>query len=172
METGRSSNEVSNNVFLFLFPKMKTILSLIPLSLRRSISLSQSFRIEYMSMPLTLVFLFFSTLMAEAPISSLQVSLICAFYGQFLQNDFHLNVNVCCNDYLAVYALWKVPNLLPSFELKGGEVSRYIIGGADLMFPGINISPEDFPSFSAGQPWAVRVPGNPAPIAVTNLNLF
>ncbi|PON95158.1 Eukaryotic translation initiation factor 2D [Trema orientale] len=68
--------------------------------------------------------------------------------------------------YPTVYALWKVPNLLPCFSLKGGEVSRYVIGGADLMFPGISIPPEGLPSFSAGQPWAVKVPGNPAPIAV------
>ncbi|TVU29700.1 hypothetical protein EJB05_21279 [Eragrostis curvula] len=65
-----------------------------------------------------------------------------------------------------VYALWKVPHLLPAFTLKGGEVSRYVIGGADLMFPGISIPPEGFPSFEAGQPWSVKVPGNPAPIAV------
>lgn len=65
-----------------------------------------------------------------------------------------------------VYALWKVPDLLPCFLLKGGEVSRYVIGGADLMFPGISIPAEGLPSFSAGEPWAVKVPGNPAPIAV------
>ncbi|KAL8060040.1 hypothetical protein ABFX02_03G127400 [Erythranthe guttata] len=65
-----------------------------------------------------------------------------------------------------VYALWKVPNLLPAFMLKGGEVSRFMLGGADLMFPGIQIPAEGFPSFSAGEPWAVKVPGNPAPIAV------
>lgn len=65
-----------------------------------------------------------------------------------------------------VYALWKVPDLLPAFTLKGGEVSHYILGGADLMFPGIRIPPEGLPSFQAGQPWSVKVPGNPAPIAV------
>lgn len=65
-----------------------------------------------------------------------------------------------------VYALWKVPDLLPAFMLKGGEVSRYVLGGADLMFPGIHIPPEGLPPFSAGEPWAVKVPGNPAPIAV------
>ncbi|EXB79367.1 hypothetical protein L484_009955 [Morus notabilis] len=66
-----------------------------------------------------------------------------------------------------VYALWKVPDLMPSFLLKGGEVSRYVIGGADLMFPGISVPAEGLPSFSAGEPWAVKVPGNPAPIAVS-----
>ncbi|KAJ6379555.1 hypothetical protein OIU76_016239, partial [Salix suchowensis] len=50
--------------------------------------------------------------------------------------------------------------------LKGGEVSQFIIGGADLMFPGINIPAEGLPSFLAGEPWAVKVPGNPSPIAV------
>ncbi|KAL9263543.1 Eukaryotic translation initiation factor 2D-like protein, partial [Drosera capensis] len=65
-----------------------------------------------------------------------------------------------------VYALWKVPNLLPYFTLKGGEVSRFIIGGADLMFPGIIIPLEGLPSFAVGETWAVKVPGNPAPIAV------
>lgn len=65
-----------------------------------------------------------------------------------------------------VYALWKVPHLLPAFTLKGGEVSHYILGGADLMFPGISVPPEGLPSFQAGQPWSVKVPGNPAPIAV------
>ncbi|KAF3440959.1 hypothetical protein FNV43_RR19245 [Rhamnella rubrinervis] len=65
-----------------------------------------------------------------------------------------------------VYALWKVPDLLPSFLLKGGEVSRFVIGGADLMFPGISVPPEGLPSFLAGETWAVKVPGNPAPIAV------
>lgn len=67
---------------------------------------------------------------------------------------------------MSVYALWKVPDLLPAFLLKGGEVSRYVINGADLMFPGISIPPEGFPSFSAGEPWSVKVPGNSAPIAV------
>ncbi|PIA55252.1 hypothetical protein AQUCO_00800166v1 [Aquilegia coerulea] len=65
-----------------------------------------------------------------------------------------------------VYALWQVPELLPAFMLKGGEVSRFVIGGADLMFPGISIPEEGLPSFQAGQPWAVKVPGNAAPIAV------
>lgn len=73
---------------------------------------------------------------------------------------------VCLMVSISVYALWKVPDLLPSFMLKGGEVSRYIIGGADLMFPGISIPAEGLPSFIAGEAWAVKVPGNPAPIAV------
>lgn len=56
--------------------------------------------------------------------------------------------------------------------LKGGEVSRFIIGGADLMFPGISVPAEGLPSFLAGEPWAVKVPGNSAPIAVSILQYF
>lgn len=66
----------------------------------------------------------------------------------------------------AVYALWKVPNLLPSFTLKGGEVSPYILSGADLMFPGVRVPAEGLPPFAAGEIYSVRVPGNPLPIAV------
>ncbi|KFK41565.1 hypothetical protein AALP_AA2G145500 [Arabis alpina] len=65
-----------------------------------------------------------------------------------------------------VFALWEAPEMLPSFMLKGGEVSRYVLGGADLMFPGILIPAEGFPSFAAGEIWSVKVPGNLAPIAV------
>lgn len=71
---------------------------------------------------------------------------------------------------IVVYALWKVPDLLHAFILKGGEVSRFVIGGADLMFPGISIPAEGLPSFAEGEPWAVKVPGNPAPIAVCLFN--
>ncbi|GAQ79177.1 eukaryotic translation initiation factor SUI1 family protein [Klebsormidium nitens] len=65
-----------------------------------------------------------------------------------------------------VYALWKIPNLLPSFTLKGGEVSPYILSGADLMFPGVRVPTEGLPPFAAGEIYSVRVPGNPFPIAV------
>ncbi|KAG5549633.1 hypothetical protein RHGRI_014817 [Rhododendron griersonianum] len=56
-----------------------------------------------------------------------------------------------------VYALWRVPELLPAFMLNGGEVSRFIIGGADVMCPGVYIPVEGLPTFSAGEPWAVKV---------------
>ncbi|KAH8939027.1 hypothetical protein BDL97_15G015600 [Sphagnum fallax] len=65
-----------------------------------------------------------------------------------------------------VYGLWKVPNILPAFMLKGAEVSRYVLGGADLMFPGIDVHGQDLPMFAAGEPWSILVPGNPFPIAV------
>ncbi|CAN6251926.1 unnamed protein product [Urochloa humidicola] len=91
-------------------------------------------------------------------------ALVYAIEGEF---PMIFNIDARGHDlFPTVYALWKVPHLLPAFTLKGGEVSRYVIGGADLMFPGISIPSEGFPSFEAGQPWAVKVPGNPAPIAV------
>jgi translation initiation factor 2D len=68
-----------------------------------------------------------------------------------------------------VYGLWKVPNILPAFMLKGAEVSRYVLGGADLMFPGIDVHGQDLPMFAAGEPWSILVPGNPFPIAVSTL---
>lgn len=83
----------------------------------------------------------------------------------FVYTIFLVLISFYLNFYLAVFVLWKVPELLPSFMLKGGEVSRFVIGGADLMFPGISVAAGD--SFSAGEPWAVKVPGNPAPIAVS-----
>ncbi|KAF9601199.1 hypothetical protein IFM89_017384 [Coptis chinensis] len=49
---------------------------------------------------------------------------------------------------------------------EGGKVSHFIIGGAYLMFPGISIPAEGVPPFQSGQPWAVIVPNNVAPIAV------
>ncbi|XP_028803424.1 eukaryotic translation initiation factor 2D isoform X2 [Neltuma alba] len=58
-----------------------------------------------------------------------------------------------------------------TYSPQGGGVSRYVIGGADLMFPGISVPPEGLPSFVAGEPWAVKVPGNPAPIAVGNTTM-
>lgn len=84
---------------------------------------------------------------------------------------FLLDLIACCFT-IAVFALWNVPELLPAFMLKGGEVSRFIIGGADLMFPGISVPAEGLPSFLAGETWAVKVPGNPAPIAVSIFGLF
>lgn len=39
------------------------------------------------------------------------------------------------------------------------------------MFPGIDVPAEGLPSFVAGEPWAVKVPGNPAPIAVCFFSL-
>ncbi|GBG70581.1 hypothetical protein CBR_g6708 [Chara braunii] len=68
--------------------------------------------------------------------------------------------------YPTVYGLWKVPHIVPSFTLKGGEVSRYVLGGADLMFPGIDVPDGGLPGFGVGEIWAIKVPFNDSPIAV------
>nr|GEY81610.1 eukaryotic translation initiation factor 2D [Tanacetum cinerariifolium] len=47
---------------------------------------------------------------------------------------------------------------IPAFILMGGEVSYYVTGGKDLMFPGISIGAEGLPEFSTGETWAVIVP--------------
>lgn len=40
------------------------------------------------------------------------------------------------------------------------------------MFPGISVPQEGLASFLAGEPWAVKVPGNPAAIAVSIFGIF
>ncbi|CAI5979916.1 unnamed protein product [Closterium sp. NIES-65] len=67
-----------------------------------------------------------------------------------------------------VFALWLVPDLLPSFLLKGGEISRYVLSGADLMASGWPA--EGLPEFRPGEVWSVKVPGNSCPIAVSGHN--
>ncbi|CAI7869956.1 unnamed protein product, partial [Closterium sp. NIES-53] len=67
--------------------------------------------------------------------------------------------------YPTVFALWRVPDLLPSFLLNGGEVSRYVLSGADLMAPGVQVPAEGLPGFRPGEVWSVKVPGNSCPIA-------
>lgn len=64
-----------------------------------------------------------------------------------------------------VFALWRAPDLLPQL-LVPAHVSRFIIKGADLMWPGVYTP---VPKMAAGALVAVRVVGNPAPIAVGTL---
>ncbi|KAK3238247.1 hypothetical protein CYMTET_51727 [Cymbomonas tetramitiformis] len=72
----------------------------------------------------------------------------------------------------SVFALWQCPNLLPVFQLRHGAVSHYVLGGADLMLPGVKPPAGGFPpvgspgGFAKGVIHSVMVPGNPAPIAV------
>lgn len=60
-----------------------------------------------------------------------------------------------------LFALWRVPSLLPCVLIPPA-VSQFIIGGADLMLPGVL----HLPSFREGQLVSVRVAGNPSPLAV------
>ena len=65
-----------------------------------------------------------------------------------------------------VFGLWQAPQLLPQLTLKHPAVSQYIVGGADLMLPGVDIPPSGLPLFSKGSLVSISVPGNSAPIAV------
>lgn len=70
-------------------------------------------------------------------------------------------------DYVpTVFGLWRAPSLLPQVHLKHPLVSKFVIGGADVMLPGVNIPATGLPPFNKGDLVAVCVPGNPAPIAV------
>ncbi|PNW83028.1 hypothetical protein CHLRE_06g303650v5 [Chlamydomonas reinhardtii] len=65
-----------------------------------------------------------------------------------------------------VFALWRWPDLLPRVYVKHPAVSRYLVGGADLMLPGVAMPAEGLPAFQRDQLLAVCSPGNPAPVAV------
>jgi predicted ribosome-associated RNA-binding protein Tma20/translation initiation factor 1 (eIF-1/SUI1) len=65
-----------------------------------------------------------------------------------------------------LHALWRRPALLPHLIIPS-QVSPYLIGGADLMLQGVLVPPEGgLPAFPAGAFVAIRVAGNPAPVAV------
>ncbi|GJD08589.1 Eukaryotic translation initiation factor 2D [Galdieria sulphuraria] len=66
-----------------------------------------------------------------------------------------------------VYTLWKVPHLLPCFETHS-QVSRFLLGAADLMLPGVYPTDNDgsFTNVQFGQRRSVIVRGNPMPFAV------
>lgn len=64
-----------------------------------------------------------------------------------------------------VFSLWKVPHLLRRVWVKHPAVTQFIIGGADLMLPGVDVAPEDS-VYDKDALVAVCVHGNPAPLAV------
>ncbi|GIM15473.1 hypothetical protein Vretimale_18249 [Volvox reticuliferus] len=65
-----------------------------------------------------------------------------------------------------IFALWRLPTLLPQVYVKHPAVSRYIVGGADLMLPGVLLPSGGLPYFEKEQLVAVCSPGNVAPVAV------
>lgn len=64
-----------------------------------------------------------------------------------------------------VYTLWAFPNAIKSL-LTFSEVSPKVLGGADLMLPGVIAPPEGLPEFDAGEIMVLRIPDNPHPFAV------
>ncbi|ESN99503.1 hypothetical protein HELRODRAFT_113630 [Helobdella robusta] len=64
-----------------------------------------------------------------------------------------------------VYAMWKHPDLVISFETHA-SVNSKLKGGADLMLPGVIVPKNGFKPFTNGQPCSVRVTGSKASVAV------
>lgn len=55
--------------------------------------------------------------------------------------------------------------------MKHPAVSTYVVGGADVMLPGVNVSPGALPTFEKGALVAVCSPGNPMPMAVGSVTM-
>lgn len=67
--------------------------------------------------------------------------------------------------YPTVYVLWRYPALLPVFRT-WAPVLQKLIGGADLMLPGVVIPPCGLPDVKQGSCCAVAIVNNRAPVAV------
>lgn len=67
--------------------------------------------------------------------------------------------------YPTVYALWHHPTLLPAFKT-WPPVLQKMIGGADLMLPGVVVPPSGLPDVKQGECCAVTIVNNRAPVAV------
>lgn len=67
--------------------------------------------------------------------------------------------------YPTVYVLWRYPTLLPTFRT-WPPVLQKLIGGADLMLPGVVVSSSGLPDVKQGDCCAVTVVNNSAPVAV------
>nr|XP_020485100.1 eukaryotic translation initiation factor 2D [Labrus bergylta] len=67
--------------------------------------------------------------------------------------------------YPTVYVLWRYPALLPAFRT-WPPVLQKLIGGADLMLPGVVVSSSGLPDVKQGDCCAVTVVSNRAPVAV------
>ncbi|KAM3617565.1 uncharacterized protein V6R79_008231 [Siganus canaliculatus] len=64
-----------------------------------------------------------------------------------------------------VYVLWRYPSLLPTFKT-WAPVLQKLIGGADLMLPGVVVPSSGLPDVNQGDRCAVTVVNNRAPVAV------
>ncbi|GAX73699.1 hypothetical protein CEUSTIGMA_g1151.t1 [Chlamydomonas eustigma] len=66
--------------------------------------------------------------------------------------------------YPTIFGLWRYPATLPQVKVKHPFVTQYLVNGADLMLPGVDIS--CLPEFSKGDLVSICVHGNPLPLAV------
>ncbi|CAK6439711.1 unnamed protein product [Pipistrellus nathusii] len=69
------------------------------------------------------------------------------------------------NLYPTVYTLWSYPDLLPAF-ITWPLVLEKLVGGADLMLPGIVVPPAGLPQVQKGDLCAIVLVGNRAPVAI------
>ncbi|XP_048962832.1 eukaryotic translation initiation factor 2D isoform X4 [Canis lupus dingo] len=69
------------------------------------------------------------------------------------------------NLYPTVYTLWSYPDLLPTFTT-WPLVLKKLVGGADLMLPGLVVPPAGLPQVQKGDLCAITLVGNRAPVAV------
>lgn len=69
--------------------------------------------------------------------------------------------------YPTIYTLWEHPQMLPTL-LTYSEVSPKVLGGADLMLPGVIVPEGGYgaDAFAADEPGTVSIPDNPFPFAV------
>nr|XP_020441097.1 eukaryotic translation initiation factor 2D [Monopterus albus] len=67
--------------------------------------------------------------------------------------------------YPTVYALWRYPTVLPTFRT-WPPVLQKLIGGADLMLPGVVVPSSGLPDLKQGDCCAVTLVNNSAPVAV------
>uniref|UniRef100_A0A667XWW0 Eukaryotic translation initiation factor 2D n=1 Tax=Myripristis murdjan TaxID=586833 RepID=A0A667XWW0_9TELE len=67
--------------------------------------------------------------------------------------------------YPTVYMLWRYPSVLPAFTT-WPPVLQKLIGGADLMLPGVVVPASGLPEVKQGDYCAVTVVNNRAPVAV------
>uniref|UniRef100_A0A8C3WB46 Eukaryotic translation initiation factor 2D n=1 Tax=Catagonus wagneri TaxID=51154 RepID=A0A8C3WB46_9CETA len=69
------------------------------------------------------------------------------------------------NLYPTVYTLWSYPDLLPAFTT-WPPVLEKLVGGADLMLPGLVVPPAGLPQVQKGDLCAIALVGNRAPVAI------
>ncbi|XP_061634628.1 eukaryotic translation initiation factor 2D isoform X1 [Phyllopteryx taeniolatus] len=67
--------------------------------------------------------------------------------------------------YPTVYMLWRYPAVLPAFRT-WPLVLHKMIGGADLMLPGVVVPSSGLPDLKQGDPCAVTLVNNRAPVAI------
>ncbi|XP_060228035.1 eukaryotic translation initiation factor 2D isoform X2 [Meriones unguiculatus] len=69
------------------------------------------------------------------------------------------------NLYPTVYTLWSYPDLLPTF-ITWPLVLEKLVGGADLMLPGLVVPSTGLPQVQQGDLCAIALVGNRAPVAI------